>query len=340
MKAHQEYSVPSGYFTEAYAHLAEQLSMIPCPRCLKLHHPSLKPVARCVYVHDGVSPPEVVIAAKESLLPEMPDYKLTKTKSALLGYSGGKDSVAMAIKLEREGMDVKAFHVRNLNRSCTDEMQASIDTCKLLDIPLIIKPVATHGPTTRIENPVKNLLVLAMMLDHGGPLGVANYSIGTQVDRPNGMDGFNTDLDFSDSPDVIFIGSEFFRQVPGFTLRAAELGRWNIDMLYSIELVLSHEKGMELLKASRSCMTQFRFKDMRRKHNEKKFGVKLLPGRCGSCWKCCMEYLLLESMGAVKTNKGFVEKCWDYIKSQKLTHWDSIIADMFKIAKNWKGRKV
>ncbi len=330
MKERQEYITPPGFFTEAYARLAEQVSMIPCPPTIQVAHASLKPIVRVLYSHDGTPQPEIKVQPKtDNLLGmDLPQFLLWDDRPAMLGFSGGKDSVAMAIKLMNEGKKVTAFHVQNLNKSCTDEKQASIDTCRLLGIPLVIKAVKTHGPTTRLESPVKNLLVLAMMLDHGGTTGIQNYAVGTQVDRPNGTDGFSSDMDFSDAPDVLFIGSELFRQVPEFTLRAAELGDTNIDMYYSIKLVLSHKNGWKLLEASRSCMTQFRFKKMRKIANEKKYKVKLLPGRCGSCWKCCVEYVILDAMGKVKKNNAFLKKCWDFIHSKKLTHWEPVLDQM------------
>jgi hypothetical protein len=336
MKDRIQYTVPPGYFTEAYARLAEQVSMLPPPHTIHLKHPALAPIARLIYLHDGAKPPKIQIENKggDLLAMNMPRFELSdwKGKRAVVGYSGGKDSVAMAIKMQKAGYKVEAFHVQNLNRSCSDEKQASIETCRLLDIPLTIKSVKTNGPTMRIESPVKNLLVLAMMLDDCGPLGVKTYALGTQVNRKGGVDDFNTNMDFSDSPDVLFIGSELFRQEKGFNLRVGELGKSSIDAYYSMKIVLGHKKGWELLCAYRSCMTQFRFKDMRRKHNEKKYSLKLLPGRCGSCWKCCLEYLVLDAMGAVKSNKGFKEKCFSFIHNQEVD-WSKEVSSMLNTAR-------
>lgn len=323
----------SGYFSDCFRSLAEQVGDVPGPREIQLPHPSMKPLCQLIYLHDGEDPPKYIPQQRSGLLQGPPKRaNLEIEDEAIIGYSGGKDSIAQAIKLQKEGINVEAFHLGNLNRSCTDEKQASIDTCKLLGIPLRIETIKTTGKSKRLENPVKNLLVLAMMLDFGLWRGVSTYALGTQINRPNGLSDFYTSLDFSDSPDVLFIGSELFRQLPQFRLRVGELGLSNIDTYYSMKLILSHKRGWELLTASRSCMTQFRFREMRKKHNHKKYGVELLPGRCGSCWKCCIEYLVLDALGAIKKNEDFILHCWRFVDNQKL-NWDEELVKMLNRAR-------
>ncbi len=330
-----KYELPPGYFTKMMGRLAEYVSDVPYDGIPMGIHPTLIPLFRVICFYDDQPNPDNIgiVCERTGFDSDFPKYQLTDKKTALLGYSGGKDSVAQAIKLMNEGYTVEAFHVRNLNKSYTDECDAATGTCDILGIPIHVAPIKSQGKSKRLENPVKNLLVLAMMLDLGGPRGVATYSLGTQVNRPNGLDDFYTSLDFSDSPDTLFIGSELFRQVPGFNLKVGELGLSNIDIYYTIKTILSHKDGLELMRTARSCMTQYRFREMRKKHNERKFGVELMPGRCGSCWKCCIEYLVMDALHYIEKKEDFIIHCWHFIDKQQLD-WHTALVEMLNRARS------
>ena len=64
------------------------------------------------------------------LFPETPapwGYKpLPKTNRALVGFSGGKDSVAAALKLKERGMDVTLVYVSGINQTTPDTTAGNV----------------------------------------------------------------------------------------------------------------------------------------------------------------------------------------------------------------------
>lgn len=320
-----KYTVPSGYFGNIWARLSEQVSDTPCPSVVEISHPAQKAFVEFLCQREAaegerkVRMPKIVLTSGDGFLnQDYPAHKLVKgDKRVLLGYSGGKDSIYSATKLRKAGYEVEACFVTGLNRSSRDEKQAAIDTCKLLNIPLHIIPVKTSGSSNRFENPAKNILVLALMLDIGGPIGIPNYSLGTEGDLEGGIEDYFTSTDFSDSPDVLELGCATFKPLKNYRFINSNVPLWSYE---SYKAVLNRPKGgMELMAALRSCMSQYQYRAKLHSVNESKYGVKLLPGRCGSCWKCCLEYLYLEAMGRVVPNKAYSDHCWRRLKKHDAT---------------------
>ena len=52
-----------------------------------------------------------------------------------------------------------------------------------------------------------------------------------------------------------------------------------------------------------------RYRDYLKEKNEAKYNVKILPHRCGSCWKCCLEYCILVNEGILIKNEAFYKHC-------------------------------
>ena len=320
------------------------------PREISLPHSSLIPFVEMVYRNDKGDEstnkpirPIITIASHQGLLSEnYPDWKLSKKdKRCLLGFSGGKDSIAMAIKLMNEGYDVTGVFVGGLNRSALTEKQASIDACKLLGIDLIKTAVKTSGQSERRENPTKNLMILGLMLDIGGPQGIAHYALGTEEENEEGLEWYHTSWDFSDNPRVLKSGSFFFQGLENFKLHVGKLGFWGFD---SYATVMSHPKGRELLEVSRSCMSRYMYQNSLNATNRKKYGVDLMIGRCGSCWKCCLEYLHLTALGIVKPNVKYIDHCWSRLSKfdEGTKEWISMMRDRLSLVvlHRAKGKQV
>ena len=69
-----------------------------------------------------------------------------------------------------------------------------------------------------------------------------------------------------------------------------------------------------------SCITPHRFNNMLHNNNENKYNIKLLDGRCGSCFKCCMEIILLTELGYYNKNEKLLKHCWKILSDSKNSH--------------------
>ena len=96
------------------------------------------------------------------------------------------------------------------------------------------------------------------------------------------------------------------------------------------------------------CVLPYRFRNKTKEINEQKYNVKLLPNRCGSCWKCCVEYIFLADKGVVEYNAQFYKHCLD-ILSDKMsvlhanvvpkdikTTYETFLMQGFEKSKIWK----
>ena len=296
-----------GAYTDAWCRLFEELSVKPPPGSLTIAHASFAPFLELFYSKDSRPAPLLSVYPPDAL----PGYSLDGSdKRCLLGYSGGKDSLAMAMKLKEKGFTVTAFHVAGLNRSFTDEHLAAARTARAIGIDLVVRRVVISGSSDRPENPTKNLLTLAMMFDYGAPLGIAHYALGLDKEDEGG-DEYNTDFNFSDSKEVLDAGIRPFRLSAGYELHTELLRNGSTDSLVT---VLESPNGLALLGLSISCMSPFRFRATWKKTNEKKYDVQLLDSRCGSCYKCAIEYIHLASLGYCVKNEEFTKHCWEILR--------------------------
>ena len=308
---------PAGPYSGIWTPLYQACSQKPLPDTLRVTDASVKAFVKLLYKTDGQKhPPKLIVdrgggglISPASVADQINFPKKALPKECWIGYSGGKDSIAAAIKLMRRGFNVTGCFVTGLCHSF-DEKQAAIDTAAILGIKLHILPVSITGKSDRPENPTKNLLIVGLMADKAARLGVNHYALGTEnEDDGDGTvgDAFNSDFNFSDSAAVLDAGRSVFKDIPGFTLYSSEVMHGSTD---SYETVLSHKRGKEILAASRSCVAPFRFRKNWKRMNEEKYKAELLPGRCGSCYKCAIEYLHLEALGVVKPNRELAAHSW------------------------------
>ena len=79
--------------------------------------------------------------------------------AVILAFSGGKDSIASAIKYKNEGYNVFLYHLKHINRSLSDEFIMAQESAKLLDMPLYIDEVTMSGNNIWMEHPMKNMII-------------------------------------------------------------------------------------------------------------------------------------------------------------------------------------
>lgn len=219
---------------------------------------------------------------------------------AAVCFSGGKDSVAVALRLRRKGYDVKLAHIAGMNRAtAAEETEATEALAKALNMPVSIMAVKQIGKMGWVENPIRNNFILALTADIMVPRGVRTFALGTMLSHK--YDPKNADTGLSDAVEII-----------DATADALAGGIRNFEVLH---LLKSNSDSMreviniapELLPIIRSCLTRKVWRTAHRNRIQKKYGVKLMEGRCGICQKCASEWLHMLAFGMEKENAGMEE---------------------------------
>lgn len=233
------------------------------------------------------------------------DYNLynlmQKNKKVMVAFSSGKDCVAVATKLLERGYEVYLYHLRGVNRSYTQEYNHSKAIADYLGCEFISESISVSGKCDYIENPTRNQFILAMMVDAGIQRGIYQYAFGNQISDK--LDGTNPDIMNSDSVELFFAMEDFYSNyIRGF--RVYTLLRHLTDSYCQVAKYDSN-----LFRLISSCNGPLRFKEHRKKEKEEKFGIKLLPDRCGTCYKCANEAVILNLLGVVDYPDDYIDYC-------------------------------
>ena len=197
--------------------------------------------------------------------------------------SGGKDSAALTKLLMDKGYKVYLYHMRGVNKSYPDEVDAVVDIAHTLGLPYYIDNVVLSGKQRFVEHPMKNMIIANGAIHYG-----IREGIGTQIAFGNFNESYLEGNEFNvcagDCMDMWYAYEKIIRTViPNFYVY--------IPLHNSQETLEILTRNQELLSVTVSCMSPYRFRDHWRRRTQKKYGIELWPNRCGCCWKCCMEWM-------------------------------------------------
>lgn len=234
---------------------------------------------------------------------ELPKYN---DKNIILGFSGGKDSTATAVHYIEQGYNVYLYHVRGLNRQYPDEWKSAEEIAEYLGRPIYIEQVSLDGKLDFIEHPMKNMIIASGALQYG-----IKNNIGTTIAFGNYYDSYLVDTPFyiagDDCVDMWEPYEEIIQRIiPNFQIEMA-LQNFN-DTLEILE------KDKKLLGLCKSCLGAYRFREYNHKKNEEKYKIKLLPHRCGSCWKCAAEYIYMTDHNVLEYSEEYYKHCLDILR--------------------------
>lgn len=289
-----------GIFTKTMKNIFIECSKKPLPDTIKTN----KNMQEYLDMLGSCFKKEIVVEDNEIVIPKQtgPFYK----NKVIVAFSGGKDSVACALKLIDKGYKPVLFFVNGVNRSYTMELDYAKKNAEILGCELVVYSIKISGKSDFIENPTKNHFILGLMVDEGLKRGINKYAFGSvQTDR---IDTISNEYMLSDCYDLMkCIESSFFQKyIKGFKLL--------IPLKNETEsFCIINKYDVSILNSCYSCMTPVRYKSNLIKRNEKKYDVKLLPNRCGSCYKCCQEAKILQELGAVDYNEEFLNHCDEII---------------------------
>lgn len=233
---------------------------------------------------------------------------VNQSNNIVVCFSGGKDSVATAIKYKKQGYNVYLYHVRGINGVYTDEYIRAEEIAKYLDLPLYVEKIKLNGKNTYLEHPLKNQVVCSLAL---------NYSIDNNLGTCIAFGDFTSDTikdglfdrNWSDTKEMWDAYVEYIKTyLPTFELK--------IPFNNYLETLNAVAKDMRLLNMTQGCLSPQRFKKKLHDFNQEKYNINLLNNRCGSCWKCSVEYIYLVDKGFIEPNDEFYIHCLDVLKKK------------------------
>lgn len=225
-------------------------------------------------------------------------------------FSGGKDSVATAIKCREMGYDVKLYHVHGINHSYPDEIDKARDVAKYLGLPLYVETIKLSGKPVYFENPLKNQTICTMALDWSDRNGYGHriaFGDFRNDHRERAIFGTN----WTDTVEMWEAYTSYIRNdYPDFEILIL------FDNYFQTMDVVAQDR--KLLEMIQGCIAPSRYREYWRGKNIAKYGKDvILPHRCGSCWKCCSEYVHLAGNGILPMNEQYYKKCLQVLKKKE-----------------------
>ena len=231
-------------------------------------------------------------------------------KAVLLAFSGGKDSTATAIWLKEHGYDVTLYHLVGINKTYKDEHWTAGVVAEKLGLPIVFGHCYLSGNHDYVEHPMKNMMIANAMLQYGlqnkltHRIAFGNFSTSTLEDDPFEVCG-------GDDREMWQIYTDCIRHViPSFQIMTPLA-----NMKDTLDILLQKP---DIAVLCQSCIGPYRYRDYLHRNNVRKYGVQLRDKRCGSCWKCCLEYCVYADNDIYEYNEEYYKHCLDILRKTLL----------------------
>ena len=226
-------------------------------------------------------------------------------KNIILCFSGGKDSVAAALKYREMGYNVYLYHLKNVN-PIFDEYRAVEELAAKLEMPLFIDEVTVSGHHEWIEHPMKNMIVANCALNYG-----VKNNITSQIAFGNYLTG-SVEFDSFD-----YCGGDDIEMWHAYErIISAVIPEFHMNLcLDSVGVTLDTVcRNKDLLDSTISCLGRAGLRDYRRQWVKDKFDIELPKHRCGSCMKCAIEYIYMADHDLQKYSPEYYKYCLDRLQ--------------------------
>lgn len=251
--------------------------------------------------------------------PKIQHIKLSKynPKNIIVCISGGKDSAVTLLHYKKLGYNVYGYHLRNINKTYPKEYESARKICNELDVPLYEEEITLSGNHIYTEHPLKNIIIANSALQ----FGIRN-NIGIKIAFGNYYTALLEDNKFDvcagDCRDMWTMYEQIIRHtIPKFKMYIP---------LKNIKTTLKAlETYPKLLEMCCSCVSPYRYRDYWKSQNEKKYNIAIPQNRCGSCWKCAVEYIYYTDNNIWEYNEEYYKHCLQVlyrnnIKEEKTTY--------------------
>lgn len=252
----------------------------------------------CNAFHDYVNLPIPILKSKNYEPMSLPAYD---EKNVIVCFSGGKDSIAVTLKLKEMGYNVFLYHACHINPSFSDEVDCARESARILEVPIYVDDIRLSGHHDYMEHPMKNMIIANGALHYG-----IRECIGTRIVFGNytssTLDSNVFDRCAGDCMDMWdFYNVIIQRIIPEFHVEA-----YLEHVGDTLELITPNR---ELLDVSLSCLCRHSLRPYRHDWVKSKFGVDLPKHRCGSCYKCCVEYIYMADHDLIEFSEDYYKYC-------------------------------
>lgn len=292
-----------GQYTDYMLYLYEQTSKAILPASINAPNSAWLPYIDAVYKALGFPIPEV----KYTHCIDKAPNKSYDNNEVVLAFSGGKDSCASALALKDNGVKCVLFNLKGLNRSYRHEDTVCQEFASFIGMPLIARKMEQTGKcelcvqnSVFTESPVKNHLILAMMIDYMIENNNRFATLGVFTDDK--LDEIVANLGLSDAIELFYL----FQDAVNATFK--EFRFFNIfqSTLHAKAFIFKYHDEV-IPPITQSCLLPDRYRANNARLHEAKWGIKLKPNRCLSCWKCCDEMYLFQKFGIYPHNQTIID---------------------------------
>jgi len=239
---------------------------------------------------------------------------LESNNKVVVCVSGGKDSTATALHYKELGYDVYLFHLIGINKCYPDEYKSVENIANYLSLPIRFERIKLTGNHMYIEHPLKNYIIMNAAINYAKEIETCNIAMGD----------FNT----------AYLEDNKFEVCGGDTVEMWNIYRDivkdtipNFNLMTPIENVNesmnAFKSDKELLKLSQSCIGTFRFREYKGNLIREKFKYDLMPHRCGSCWKCALEYIYYTDSDVLEFNEMYYKYCLTILLNYTVRHGET-----------------
>lgn len=235
---------------------------------------------------------------------DLPKYD---DKTVIIAFSGGKDSLAATLKYMECDYKIYLYHLRGLKASTyPDEWKSAQELADKLNLPLIIEDIEFSGRLEFPEHPLKNILIANYMLQWG-----IRNNVGTNIAFGNYDTSYLDGSAFYYNGDDCIDMYEEYEKIMGNVIPDFLVGIALDNLNDTLETVARHK---EYLPLCQSCLGAHRFREYNRSNTMHKYNIKLMPKRCGVCWKCALEYIYMTDHNVLEYNEEYYRHCVDVLK--------------------------
>lgn len=297
----------SGSISDYLLYLYIEMSVRPFPSKIDIPNKEWIPLLHDLYRLNGLDDPEFII--KPELIPPR-DYEKIDSNKVMVALSGGKDSLAVMLRLLDEGKDVTAYFLQNANLSYLLEEPKATEAAEKYNVKLVKDKLCRSGKTDYFENQLKNQLIIARMLEYGLRNNCATVYLGEfwdSIDDETALPDYN----MTDNTDL----TNHLEHALQSHIQEFKYDYFFQNEATSISYIIArHPEAIPLIQ---SCIMPTRYMKQQLKFSEKYHlhadvehpnEEGTMSGRCMNCYKCIIEWMYLVSWGKLPMNKRFLEE--------------------------------
>lgn len=231
-----------------------------------------------------------------------------QNKTIICCISGGKDSAAAAIYYKNLGYKVYLYTVKGINLGYPEEYKAALRIADALKLPIYVDEIKITGKKFYIEHPLKNQVIASMALAYSLENNLSSIlTFGNYQKENNSLS--NWGVSWTDNYDL---WKQFNLYIQNFIPKAKVL----IPFYEENDALSILNNNFNIVPLYQSCLSTIRHRGYLQKHNQEKYNITLFPNRCGSCYKCCIEYIYFCDHDKLDYNKDYYKHCLDILKKK------------------------